>query len=86
MIDFKSKSMKKWSSIVESYKYFNQLDFHEMYIPTVETEKYSYMVTLLLVNNVFPIICGEQCSGKSSIILNTLKQLKQYSHYQINFN
>jgi len=67
-IDFKTKTFKNWSTIVEEFTYDKEKPYFEILVPTPDTVKYKFLLQNLMKNGNNVLISGDTGVGKSVII------------------
>ena len=85
-IDFQSKKFKSWQSLIPEFIFDPNLKFFDLIVPTAETFKYEYLLSMLAKGNNNILFSGNSGVGKSNMIQNYLKKLDDtFISHTINF-
>ena len=72
-VDINKKTWVLWASKVsKTWSPIKGLDFHKLYVPTVDTVRYTFLLSLYIQNKHMPLITGNPGIGKTALIKNYL--------------
>jgi dynein heavy chain len=63
--DQDASEWRPWESIMDEYRHNVKLSFAEMIIPTMDTVRYTYLLELLVTNNMHVLMTGPTGTGKT---------------------
>lgn len=82
LFNVKTKSFEPWTSLHSAYEINPALGYHEIIIPTNDSERSTYMTKLLLTNDCHVMLPGPTGTGKSinsnSLLATGLDDTYQY--------
>ena len=61
-----------WKDFIQPYKYQSNIPFYSLFVPTVDTEKFSYIMEISLALERPLLLAGESGVGKTMIMKNML--------------
>lgn len=88
-VDPKLRTLIPWEDkLSDNWKYSDNLSFHEIIVPTVDTIRYNFLLANLLANECPVLLVGTVGTGKTSTAINVLKELdtNKYSLLSINMS
>lgn len=86
--DFQKQDFVRYSE-EKSFAYDKEMPYFSIFVPTIDTIRYSNLLELLLRNQNNVFVSGDTGVGKTAIILNVVKKLvtaEELTSIQINFS
>jgi dynein heavy chain len=78
----KSKEFEPWTALYSSFEINQNLSYHEIIIPTTDSERSTYLTKMLLTNNYHVMLPGPTGTGKSinsyNLLTSGLDETYQY--------
>ena len=72
-VDINKKTWVLWASKVsKTWSPIKGLDLHKLYVPTVDTVRYTFLLSLYIQHKHMPLITGNPGIGKTALIKNYL--------------
>jgi dynein heavy chain len=78
----KTKEFEQWTALYSSFEINQNLSYHEIIIPTKDSERSTYLVKMLLTNDYHVMLPGPTGTGKSinsyNLLTSGLDETYQY--------
>lgn len=78
----KTKEFEQWTALYSSFEINQNLSYHEIIIPTKDSERSTYLTKMLLTNNYHVMLPGPTGTGKSinsyNLLTSGLDETYQY--------
>jgi dynein heavy chain len=71
------KTFLNWTTKVPEFVFNKEIPFFQMLVPTIDTVKYSFLIESMLDMERPIILTGDSGVGKSALVGNLLKELKE---------
>jgi dynein heavy chain len=78
-VDLEANEFKRWESIVPEFKYSTDLPFFSLFVPTIDTVRFSTIMTLMIEQQRAVFLTGDSGTGKTAIITQLLQKLEPTS-------
>jgi dynein heavy chain len=85
-IDWGAIRLKMWDDKVEEFNFDINQAFFNIFVPTIDTIKYTYILKTLVSHNFNVLITGNSGVGKSNVINRYISSLDQDSYLTKNLN
>ena len=86
--DIKNLSLDLWEKKVEEYQMPVDRKFSSILVPTLDTTRYSWLMTVLLLKKRPVMFCGDSGTAKTVTVFSCFRQLNpdNYSILNVNFS
>jgi dynein heavy chain len=85
-IDWGAIRLKMWDDKVQEFNFDINQPFFNIFVPTIDTIKYTYILQTLVSHNFNVLITGNSGVGKSNVINRYISSLDQDSYLTKNLN
>jgi dynein heavy chain len=73
-VDTETNEFKKWESIVPEFKYSGDLPYFSLFVPTIDTVRFSNIMTLMIEQQRAVFLTGDSGTGKTAIVTQLLEK------------
>jgi dynein heavy chain, axonemal len=74
-LDLVAKEIKTWASMIPAMPSDSNLSYSEIFVPTIDTTRYSYVLRKLCINHNHVMLVGDSCVGKTMIANSFLTEM-----------
>lgn len=86
-VDAKHRTFIPWEDkLMDEWRYLDNLPFHKIIVPTVDTIRYNFLVTNLLTNRFPALLVGTVGTGKTSLASSVMRELNSNKYSMLSIN